>query len=174
MIRGSLIYSIVWFLQYSLNWTEVNWAPLSNTMVSGRPWVADMLSSTLIGSEELVDANVITSCRLRCKSNKSKKVNPLMGPAKSTCTRLHGLLVYGQSIEFFRGGYFVAKLILRLFLTKLSLSMPGQWAYLLAIGFIQFVLEWLALNCWKAPLLKDSLLKYQRKINHRLGLLTVV
>ena len=64
LIRRSLKCTVEWFLQYSLNRADVNCVPLSDTMVSGRPWVANMLSSKLIVAVVLVDADVLTSCPL--------------------------------------------------------------------------------------------------------------
>ena len=53
--------SIAWLLQYSLNWAEVNCVPLSDTIVSVRPCVENILSRTLIVAEALVDDIVISS-----------------------------------------------------------------------------------------------------------------
>ena len=64
LIRRSLKCTVEWFFQYSFNRADVNCVPLSDTMVSGRPWVANMLSSELIVAEVLVDADVLTSCSL--------------------------------------------------------------------------------------------------------------
>ena len=64
--------SIAWLLQHSLNWAEVNFAPLSDTFVSSRPWVANIFSSTLIVAEALVDEIVITSDHLECESTKTR------------------------------------------------------------------------------------------------------
>ena len=64
LIRRSLKCTVEWFFQYSFNRADVNCVPLSDTMVSGRPWVANMLSSELIVAEVLVDVDVLTSCPL--------------------------------------------------------------------------------------------------------------
>ena len=53
--------SIAWLLQYLLNWAKVSCVPLSHTIVSVRPWVANILSRTLIVAEALVDDIVISS-----------------------------------------------------------------------------------------------------------------
>ena len=51
---------------------EVNCVPLSDIIVSGRPWVANILSRTLIVAEALVDAIVITSSHCECESTKTR------------------------------------------------------------------------------------------------------
>ena len=64
--------SIARVLQYSLNWAEVNCVLLSDTIVSGRPCAANVLSRTLIVAEALVDDIVITSGHLECGSTKTR------------------------------------------------------------------------------------------------------
>ena len=120
--------SIPWLLQFSLNWAEVNCVPLSDTIVSGRPWVANILSRTLIVAEALVDDIVIISGHFECESTKIGLVTTFIGPAKSICTRLYGFFVSAQGIRFSRGGPFAANWHLRQSLTNpsMSFSMPSK------------------------------------------------
>ena len=78
------ICSIALALEYSFKLTKWSCVPLSYTIVSGRPWVENMLSRTLNVAEALVDDVVITSGYLECEYTKTRQVTPLMGPAKST------------------------------------------------------------------------------------------
>ena len=59
-------------LECSLSWAELKCVALSVTIVSGRQWVVNILSRTLIVSEALVDAMVITSGHLEDVSTKTR------------------------------------------------------------------------------------------------------
>ena len=103
-----------WFWQYSLKWAEAHFVLLSDTIVSGRPWVAIMLSSTLIVGDALVDNTVITFEHSECEFTRTRWLAKSMPPSKSTCSRLHEFFVFGQGIRFSVAGPFLDTLWLTL------------------------------------------------------------
>ncbi|CAN8014619.1 unnamed protein product [Ixodes persulcatus] len=67
----------------------VNAVPLSETIKSGSPYVANILRSRSITADECIDVIITTSALFEKASTATRKTAPSTGPAKSICTRLH-------------------------------------------------------------------------------------
>lgn len=82
--RGVWMWSIVLGLQYSSNSDEQNCVSLSDTRVSGKPWVAKMRSKALIVAVLFIDGIEITSYHLGFESSDTKQTKPMKEPTKIT------------------------------------------------------------------------------------------
>ena len=83
-----------------------------------------MLSRTQIVAEALVDTTVVTFGDLERDSTKTSQITPLMGPAKSVCTRFHVFFVSGHCSGYSRGGPYVANWHFKHSLTNTSMFFP--------------------------------------------------
>ncbi|KAF7233873.1 hypothetical protein EG68_12587 [Paragonimus skrjabini miyazakii] len=81
---------MLFWVQNSLNWTEVNCDPLSETSVSGRPCWLKMHRRLLMVAEVVACVSGTISGHLEYSSTRMRYTIPLMGPAKSTWRRDHG------------------------------------------------------------------------------------
>ena len=75
----------------SWNSEDENDVPLSETITSGRPWVAKMSRKAEMTAEDVMEFSILTSGHFEKESTRIKKTFPLNGPAKSICNLDHGL-----------------------------------------------------------------------------------
>ena len=120
------------------NTSEVNCAPLSVTICSGKPWVENIfLSSTIVLSAVVVIIG-ITSGHFEWASTTIRYDLSMNGPAKSTCKRcqgrdgqVHGCRVDGAGLflRLWQGSHFCT-------ISSICLSTLGHHTWVLASDFI--------------------------------------
>ena len=131
----------------------MNCVPLPETLVSFRLcWLNSSLRMVMVEWVFVFFIGKI-SAHLEWASTTTRKLRPLIGPAKSTCIRDHGCSGYVQCKSTVRGGFFCASMqgtqLLTVFL--MSESTLGQYTTLWAMDFI-----WLILRCPECSYLRTA------------------
>ena len=87
----------------------VNADPLSETRISGNPWVENMFLSAFVVAADVVEGTTTTSSHLVCASMTTRNIFPRKGPAWSTCTRVHGLPGHSHGCKGATEGAFLVR-----------------------------------------------------------------